>query len=308
MFARLPIPVVLVGETGTGKELVAEALHEGSAAKGALVAVNCANLHEGLAESLLFGHEAGAFTDARRPHVGFLASANGGTLFLDEIAELPPHVQSKLLRALENGEYRPLGSNRTQRSVFRIIAATSRDMPALVQSGEFRRDLFYRLGAIQIEIPALRFRVDDIPALSRYFLEEFAGKVDIPIPGLPTGSLALLQAQRWPGNLRQLRAVLEASFAFVEDGKIRESDLKELIANLSLGPQTSTDFAVPLPLSLDEIGANAERRAIVERLALTGTVENAARSLKVSKQTLYRRMHDLGIDLSPGSRGKQAEG
>lgn len=297
MFGSIPIPIVLVGETGTGKELVAEALHEKSGLRGAMVAVNCANLQESLAESLLFGHEAGAFTDARRAHTGFLAQANGGTLFLDEIAELPAYVQSKLLRALENGEYRPLGASRLQRSTFRVIAATSRDMPTLVRSGEFRRDLFYRLGAIQIQTPSLRDRTADIPQLATHFLSEFARRTETQIPRLSRKSFDLLKSQKWPGNLRQLRAVVEASFAFVEDGLIQEHELEELLSNLHLPSVEPADSPENEPLSLAEILGIRERDAIEAALSRTGgSVGAAALLLKVSKPTLYRRIRELGIE------------
>lgn len=301
MFGAIPIPIVLVGKTGTGKELVAEALHAESRLRGAMVAVNCANLQESLAESLLFGHEAGAFTDARRAHTGFLAEANNGTLFLDEIAELPAYVQSKLLRALENGEYRPLGASRLQRSTFRIVAATSRDMPTLVHTGEFRRDLFYRLGAVQIQTPSLRHRTADIPQLATHFLTEFAGRTDNPVPELSSKSIDLLMAQRWPGNLRQLRAVIEASFAFVEDGVIREGDLEELLRNLHLPPaDASKEGPESASLSLEEILVVREREVIEDTLSRTGgSVGAAALLLKMSKPTLYRRIRELGIG-SPG--------
>ncbi|MBN2800036.1 MAG: sigma-54-dependent Fis family transcriptional regulator [Deltaproteobacteria bacterium] len=203
--APLGVPVLIHGETGTGKELVAAALHHGSGRSGALVPVDCAALAEGLVESELFGHTRGAFTGAVRDRTGLVDEADGGTLFLDEVGELPMEAQSRLLRVLETGELRAVGAPRWRRVEVRVIAATWRDLRARVAEGLFREDLYYRLVAVELEVPPLRDRGEDIAALAHHFVAEVAAAHGRPPPSLAPETLALLAAHRWPGNVRELR-------------------------------------------------------------------------------------------------------
>ena len=201
---------LITGETGTGKELIAEAIHSASQRKNRLmVKVNCASLPAALMESELFGREKGAYTGALAKQIGRFELADQSTLFLDEVAELPLDVQAKLLRVLQNGEFERLGSPKTIRVDVRLVAATNRDMAAAVQAGSFRKDLFYRLNVFPIEVPPLRDRPEDIPQLVEAFVREFSGKMGKKILTIPKRTMETLQRYTWPGNIRELRNVVE---------------------------------------------------------------------------------------------------
>jgi DNA-binding NtrC family response regulator len=203
--AASTIPVMIGGESGVGKELIARAIH-GSGTRNAksFVAVNCGAMPENLVESILFGHERGAFTGATEKHTGKFVEADGGTLFLDEVGELPPAAQVKLLRALQEGEVEPVGGRRNVKVDVRIISATNRDLIADVKAGRFREDLFYRLHVYPISIPPLRQRSEDITGLARHFLARLAAEEGKRVRAIEPEALALLTAFRWPGNVRQL--------------------------------------------------------------------------------------------------------
>jgi len=284
-FARSPVPILILGETGTGKELCAAAIAKLSGRQPFLT-VNCATFPEGLAESELFGHERGAFTGAVRAHAGVVALADGGVLFLDELGELPLAMQAKLLRTLESGEYRPVGSNRTLRSQFRILAATSGDMDAVITSGKLRPDLLHRLGAVRIALPPLRNRLEDIPVLAAQFLRLYLERSDRgPQRIAPEACVALMQHD-WPGNVRQLRNVVEGAAAVAgTDAEIRLPHVLQLVGALAGGTRGSGIQ------SLAQARRSAEQRAIVTALdQVGGNREQAAKLLRISQATLYRKL------------------
>ena len=225
------VPVLVHGETGTGKELVAHALHARSRrAKKTFLAENCAAVPANLLESELFGHKKGSFTHAVADRPGHFVTANGGTLFLDEIGDMPLEMQSKLLRVLESGELRPVGSSQTVRVDVRIVAATHRDLEEMVRKGLFREDLFYRLNVVRIVLPALRERSGDVELLTRYFLGKFAA----PGTVLSDEALAALGAYSWPGNVRQLENELRRATALTR-GSIGREDLSPDVLGASAG-------------------------------------------------------------------------
>jgi transcriptional regulator with PAS, ATPase and Fis domain len=284
--ARSPVPVLIVGETGTGKELCAEAISLLSR-RAPFIAVNCAALPESLVESELFGHERGAFTGAVQARAGMIAAADGGTLFLDELAEVPSTVQAKLLRTLESGEYRPLGSTKTLRSRFRILAATSGDLERIISEGHLRADLFHRLGAVRVRLPPLRERIEDVPLLAEEFLRRYLERSDCGPSCLSPEASTVLMQHDWPGNIRQLRNVVEAAAAV--------AGLEPVVGMLHvvevLASSTPDGSRVDILPSLAEARRRAEGRAILDALRRTeGNRERAARLLRISEATLYRKL------------------
>jgi formate hydrogenlyase transcriptional activator len=208
--APLDSTVLIYGETGTGKELIARAIHDRSSRKNqTLVKLNCSAISAGLVESELFGHMRGAFTGAFERHIGRFELANGGTLFLDEVSELPLETQVKLLRVLQEGEFEPVGSNKTIQVNVRIIAATNRKLEECVAAGRFRSDLFYRLNVFPVELPSLRDRPSDIPLLVKLFLQRFANKFGRTIDAVHKETMDLLMDYAWPGNIRELQNIIE---------------------------------------------------------------------------------------------------
>ena len=275
--------VLVLGESGTGKELLARHVHEHSGRKGEFVAVNLAALPESIVESEIFGHERGAFTGATARREGRIAQARGGTLFLDEIGELAQHVQVKLLRVLQEGEYEPLGG-RTERADFRLIAATNRDLTKEVAEGRFREDLFYRLNVIAITCPPLRKRVEDIPLLVDHFIEVYSKKNGRSSLRLTREALDRLCGYHWPGNVRELENVIERAVVLSTETVIRERDLPEPIADAPLR-ERALSFAIGTPL--EEI----ERRVIHATLEHTsGDKRLAAQLLGIATRTIYRKL------------------
>jgi formate hydrogenlyase transcriptional activator len=278
--------VLILGETGTGKELIARAIHEASRRKGrTFVKLNCAAIPTGLLESELFGHERGAFTGAIAQKIGRMELANGGTLFLDEVGDIPLELQPKLLRALQEREFERLGSVRTQKSDVRFLAATNRDLPEMVAEKQFRSDLFYRLNVFPISIPALRDRRDDIPRLVRYFVSKYAKKMDKRIETIPAAAMHKLQAWHWPGNVRELENFIERS-VILTSGPVLHVPLAEL---------ESADLPEAAPVTLKD----SEREHILKVLRdtkgiLAGPAGAAAR-LGVKRTTLQYKMKKLGI-------------
>jgi transcriptional regulator with GAF, ATPase, and Fis domain len=215
--APFRVPVLIQGESGTGKELMARAMHlHGPASDGPFVSLNCSNLVESLADAQLFGHVRGAYTDAREESLGYFRSADGGTLFLDEIGEMPPAVQPKLLRVLESGELQPVGSPRTFKTNVRLVAATNRDLAAMVKQGRFRADLYYRLAAARIAIPPLRARRENLGALVAYLIERLNELHGRRIKSISSQALRLMEAYEWPGNVRELYNALHTAMLLAD--------------------------------------------------------------------------------------------
>lgn len=230
---RTDIPVLVLGESGTGKELIAKALHQfGARRRKDLVSVNCAAIPAELLEAEIFGHVKGSFTGAHKDRVGYAEAAEGGTLFLDEIGEIPLDLQAKLLRFLQDGEIRPVGSNKTKCVDVRIVAATNRNLQERVRAGAFREDLYYRLAVMPLELPALRERPEDIPHLVRFLLVQQAAE-GLPSAEISDAAVASLQAYSWPGNIRQLQNELVRAATFAEEGQIAVSDLSAEILAVS---------------------------------------------------------------------------
>jgi DNA-binding NtrC family response regulator len=280
--------VLITGETGTGKELLAQAIHyNGPRARGPFVEVNCAALPATLLEAELFGYEKGAFTDARTAKPGLFEAAHGGTLFLDEIGDLSGELQAKLLRVLEGKRVRRLGSVREQEVDVRIVAATHVDLPARVKQGAFRRDLFYRLSVVPVELPSLRDRGQDVLMLARHFLDRFGREYEMPAPELSPEIRSALLVHPWPGNVRELKNSIERAL-LLGDGVLRREDLF-----LDLGADaTSPTGPIPFPATLDEV-MRAAARAMTERCG--GNKSEAARLLGIGRRHLYTLLAEGGV-------------
>lgn len=273
--------VLITGETGTGKEVLAHAIHHnGPRAGGPFVSVNCAALPANLLEAELFGYEKGAFTDARTAKAGLLEAAHGGTLFLDEIGDLPLELQPKLLRVLEAKEVRRLGSLRSLKVDVRIIAATHQDLQAVVASGGFREDLFFRLSVVPIHLPPLRERGSDVLLLAGHFLATFAEQYELPVPAISDEVRRALLAYPWPGNVRELRNALERA-VLLGNGVLQTEDLFRMRSAMASGPTGG----LPFPATLAEI-ERAAARYMVDRLE--GNKSAAADTLGISRTRLYR--------------------
>jgi transcriptional regulator with PAS, ATPase and Fis domain len=300
--AQSSSPVLLLGETGTGKELLAHAIHAASArARGAFVSVNIAAVPDTLLEAEFFGVAPGAYTGAdRKGRDGKFRLAHGGTLFLDEIGDMPLALQPKLLRALQEGEIEPLGSNKVVPFDARVIAATSRDLAALVREGKFREDLYYRLNVLPIKVPPLRERRDDIPALAEVLMEDIALRNGTAPFDLSTEALAMLASQAWRGNTRELRNVLEQAAMRSDTQRIEERQLEEVLREAGIermppAPQPlQRAAAAPAGHALRPLAeqvAELERQAIQAALAATGGNKlAAARMLGISRAKLYERL------------------
>ena len=279
--AATDIAVMLVGETGTGKELFARRLHQRSArSEGNLVAVNCGALAEGLIESELFGHEKGAFTGAVKRKLGLFEVASEGTLLLDEISDLPASTQATLLRVVESGEFRRVGSTEVQHTAARLVAASSQSLSARVGDGTFREDLYFRLNGIEIHLPPLRDRLDDLPELIGHFLSELCPERS-DRPSVTPEAMAVLRAHSWPGNLRELRQVLARAIVLAEGREIGPAALQ------FSGRAARRDRDPTGPLSLREI-EKAHILKVIE--AMRGNISAAARALDMPRNTLYRRL------------------
>ncbi len=279
-------PVLITGENGTGKSILARWIHRRSGRAGApFVEVNAGGVPESLFESEMFGHVKGAFTDARETRAGRFELAEGGTLFLDEVGNLPGGAQSKLLRVLECGEFEPVGSSRTRRADVRVVAATNADLTGLVAQGRFRQDLLFRLNLVELRLPPLRERREDVPLLAAAALGRAAGRYRREMEGFTADALAALDAYAWPGNVRELQNVIERAVLLADGPRLTSRDLR-------LGPA-----APAAPVSLQEMSLEDAERALL-RAALrrcAGSVQEAARALGLSRSAMYRRMEKLGI-------------
>jgi two-component system, NtrC family, response regulator HydG len=302
--ASTDVNVLIQGENGTGKELVAAALHGlGARAAGPFIRVNCAAIVPDLLESELFGHVRGAFTDAVTDKKGLFELAHRGSILLDEIGEMPLPLQVKLLRVLQEREFRPLGSTRSIKTDFRLICATNVDPQRAMSTGHLRADLYYRLNTMVLTVPPLRARPGDVRLLAAYFLRHFAGAYGRPLRGFDAAALGVLERYGWPGNVRELEHVIERAVILSRDEQVHLSDLPH-----TLQPTRTrrAEFALPAGCTLEE----AERLAIVHTLELTaGNKRAAARILGIHRPTLYHKLHKYRLwppenRFSRGARGE----
>ena len=279
--------VLILGESGTGKELIARAVHDQSGRSGAFVPVNCASIPDTLLESELFGHEKGAFTGALSRQEGLVHAANGGTLFLDEIGELTSAAQARLLRMLQQREVRRVGARKAEAVDIRLIAATHRDLPKLVEREEFRADLYFRLKVMEIKLPPLCERVDDIPALAEVFLARAAAKLGRPPLELDKGAAEAIKRYKWPGNVRELQHAVERAVILHESGPITE----DLLGLPSSSP--------PEGVAAEGFGEDPSLEGYLRRFVLSHQDElsetELAKRLGISRKTLWERRQKMGI-------------
>ena len=297
--AQSDAPVVIYGESGTGKELVAGAIHRaGPRHDGPFIKVNCAALNASLLESELFGHVKGAFTGADRNRIGRFEAASGGSLFLDEIGDIPPSIQVKLLRVLQEKEIERVGDHRPVAIDTRIIAATHRDLKAMTAEGEFREDLYYRIGVIPIHLPPLRERPADIPLLINAFIGRLRLKTGKSITGMKNEAFAALEAYGWPGNVRELINAIEYAFVLCHKGQIGLGHLPRGITGRAPRPEP------PLrPTGLTEWPADERRRLLLALDEANGNKAEAARAMGISRVTLYKRLKKHGISVDRRVKG-----
>jgi Nif-specific regulatory protein len=306
--AKSNTTVLIRGETGTGKELIAGAIHHNSQRSSRnFVKVNCAALQENLLESELFGHEKGAFTGADKQRIGRFEQADGGTLFLDEIGDMSASTQAKILRVLQEHEFERLGGTRTLSVDVRLIAATNRDLPAMVQNGQFREDLYYRLNVVSIEMPPLRERKDDIVPLANAFIRRFAAELKKKIEGLETDAQKLLMRYNWPGNIRELENAIERAMLLADGRAITADDLRlgETASTPGAGRDHGTLVKIPpTGVALEEI----ERTALVEALKMSNWIQkDAAELLSISPRVMNYKIKTLGIEFPRGRRAAPLE-
>jgi DNA-binding NtrC family response regulator len=278
--------VLITGENGAGKGTVARALHAASSRRSRpLLTVNAGGLSEGIFESELFGHVKGAFTDAKADRVGRFEVADGGTLFLDEIANVPLNLQGKLLRVVETGEFERVGSSRTRRADVRLISATNADLHQEVAAGRFRRDLLFRLNTIEIPVPPLRERREDIPALAEHFLHQHARRYRKPVERFEGPALEALRAHPWPGNVRELDHAVERAVLMSRGAAVRAADL-----GLRTGPEAGGGSLEDM--SLEDVEKVLIKKALGRH---DGNVSRAADALGLSRSALYRRLQRYGL-------------
>lgn len=297
---KVDTTVLIRGENGTGKELVARAIHFNSPRKsGPFTAINCGAIPENLMESELFGHEKGAFTGAVERKIGKFQIANNGTLFLDEIGELRPDMQVKLLRVLQEKKFTPVGSNREVKTNTRIIAATNRNLEKMMEDGSFREDLFYRLNVMPIFLPPLRDRTDDIPALVPHFIKKFAKQHSSQITSISPETLEILKSYRWPGNIRELENVIERAFIVENTNQITAASLPENIRESGKDhAMKSTPLGYSGPLDFDAFKDQMEKDFIISALkANNGRINQTVAQANIPKNTLLRKIRKYGINV-----------
>jgi transcriptional regulator with PAS, ATPase and Fis domain len=282
--------VLIEGESGTGKELVAAAFHtQSQRALGPFIRINCSALPNELIESELFGYQKGAFTGADRNKRGLIEAANGGTLFLDEIAEMPAHLQTKLLRVLQERKLRRLGDEREIAVDFRLLSATNRNTSRILEEGVLRNDLYFRISTIKIKVPPLRERLDDVPLIAKHFLERFNIQYNRQIRNFSPETVLRLIRYGWPGNIRELESVIERAVLFCQGDQL----LPECLPEQFQRPRFSnSSFVIPPLVPMAEI----ERQAILQTLERTsGNVRRSAQILRFPRPTFYRKLKKLGI-------------
>ncbi len=323
--AQSNIPILIEGESGVGKELIARAIQGCSDRAGKpFVTLNCGAIPENLIESILFGHEKGAFTGATDKHLGKFQEADGGTLFLDEIGELRFDMQVKLLRALQEGEIDPVGAKRPVKVDVRIVSATNRDLADHTRDGKFREDLYYRLNVFPIHIPPLRERHEDVQALAQYFVARFAAEENKPISGFTHEAMALLDSYNWPGNVRQLENTIFRAIVLCDTDALDVMDFPQIASAMGVSPEarsaSGTISAVPATRGTPSrnespyaiLGTDAaghmrkleELEAEVIRMAIgryEGRMSEVARRLGIGRSTLYRKLKEFGLDVGEGT-------
>jgi DNA-binding NtrC family response regulator len=281
--------VLITGESGTGKELVAKAIHyNGMRKDGPFIAVNCAAIPEGLLESELFGYKKGAFTDAKSDKRGLILEANEGALFLDEITEMPLVLQAKLLRVIEEKEVRPLGDTNPNSFNIRFICTSNRDFKSVIQQGRFREDLYYRLKVIDIELPPLRERREDIPLLAQHFIRKFSDELKKSVSGITEGALKILLNYAWPGNVRELENIIQRAITLSRDNMIHPEDLPS-----SLTQGTNEDIlekGLKQRYTVDQLEKEYIKKVLLEA---GGNKSKAAEILGLDRKTLYRKLDEL---------------
>jgi len=299
--------VLIEGETGTGKELVAHAVHNGSQRVGrAFIKLNCAAIPLDLLESELFGHEKGAFTGAIAQKIGRFEMADKGTLFLDEVGDIPPALQPKLLRVLQEQEFERLGSGRTHKVDVRLVAASNRSLVRMVARGQFRSDLYYRLNVFPVLLPALRERREDIPALVTHFVKLFSRRMGKRVETIPPETMAAFQSYSWPGNIRELQNLVERAVILSQDGVLRNPLHKQKAERMISSPHRTRTFQPSMTLD------DTNRTLIVETLEQLGWVvggpHGAATKLGLKRTTLLARMRRLGISRPITQEGTEMVG
>lgn len=307
--ARFDTTVLITGESGTGKELVARGIHFASSrASGPLVVENCGCVPENLLESVFFGHAKGAFTGADQDRQGLFVEANGGTIFLDEIGDLPAPLQVKLLRVLQEGEVRPVGSNEMIRVDVRVIAATARDLGLEVEEGRFRKDLFYRLNVVPIELPPLRQRSTDIPLLAQHFVEKYAQKMGLTVRGINKSGLKALMGYPWPGNVRELENAVERALVLADGEELGEEDFPFLRAGEFPCLEGTSFDGYSLKTAKKVWESHLISRTLRECL---GNRSRAAELLEISYPSLLNKIKEYGVEVESlktageGSDGQQ---
>jgi DNA-binding NtrC family response regulator len=292
-------PVLIRGESGTGKEVAARAIHDMSPRGGGrFVPVNCAAIPESLVESELFGYEKGAFTGAVARKIGLIEAANGGTLFLDEVTELPIATQAKLLRVLQEQEIQRLGGIELVPVEVRVLAAGNRDLDEMIEAGEFRQDLFYRLNVIRVTMPTLRDRIDDLDELAKRFMARMAARRGTAAPTLADETLARMRAYSWPGNVRELENVIERMVILADSTTLTPELLPDEIAMGEERMLPSQLPRTPIPTKFRQAKEQFERRYLIDLLRKAGGSVTAASQISgVSRRNLYDKIEKLGIDL-----------